>query len=159
MLTKKFLKGGKAIFTVHNDKDEHYTYKIQQADFDNFQPYFIYYLTGPDNNSDYTYLGMVQFDKKPRVKLTNASKLDKEAKPYRVAVWAINLVLNGKEPPEGYGINHEGRCGRCGKKLTRPEGVDPEGYRYGFGPHCWTKIKEKEQTKPTQEREYDLTVV
>lgn len=149
MITKEFLQGGNAIFTVHNDEAEHYTFKIKKADFKNWQPYFIHHLTGPNNESDYAYLGMVQFDKLPRVKLTNASRLNKESTIYKVAEWAINMILNEKKLPAGYGINHEGKCGRCGRTLTRPEGVDPEGYRFGFGPHCWSKIQEKKQNSKT----------
>jgi|PlaIllAssembly_1097288.scaffolds.fasta_scaffold275451_2 hypothetical protein len=167
-ITKQFVLGGKAIFTVHNPGGQHYTFMVQAANFDDDAEgtpdrFFCYLLTGPDNTGDYTYLGMLDVStgetfatKKSTWKdalakwrrLFQARQFDaaKQAEqaiplPVRVLRWALmKIVWPGQSVPEGYGINGEGRCGRCGKPLTRPEGIDPQGFRFGFGPTCWAKV-------------------
>lgn len=140
MLTKTFILGGKAIFTVHNDKGVHYTYRVTGKKTGNGSSiYFVNLLTGPDNESDYTYLGVLD-PSGPRVRLTAKSKLQYSSVPVRVLGWVLNHIWTETELPDGYGVNHEGRCGRCGRTLTRPEGVDAGGYRFGFGPECWGKV-------------------
>jgi hypothetical protein len=37
--------------------------------------------------------------------------------------------------PDGVVIWHEGRCGRCGRRLTVPESIES-----GYGPECIGKI-------------------
>lgn len=136
MITSQFVLAGKAIFTVHNDKNEHFTYKVTKAKNGNL--WFASFLTGPDNESNYSYLGVIKENGEFRT--TAKSRMDFNSKPVKVLCWVLRLVWNESVVPEGYGINHAGRCGRCGRTLTRPEGIDPEGYRLGFGPECWSKM-------------------
>lgn len=143
-VTRKFVLAGNAIFTVANSKNEHYTFKVTEKVFDEDTYrertfYFASVLTGTDNTSDYTYLGKIEAET-GKLLLTSASKYKKSSMPYRVLQWALLIIWTNTQVPESHSINHEGRCGRCGRKLTRPEGTDPEGYRYGFGPHCWKVI-------------------
>jgi len=123
----KFFEGGKAIFTVHNDKGIHYTYKISKKPK---WPFCIYVLTGPDNNSNYTYLGVYN-PNNFRVYLTGKSKYKDDTMMVKVIRWAVARIGSGKPVPEGYGIKHDGRCCRCGRRLTTPESVDS-----GIGPEC-----------------------
>jgi len=130
--TSEFFKGGNALFTVGNPTGEHYTFKIRQPKGDN-KPYFVSLLTGPQNDSDYTYLGIFN-PIQMRVYLTKKSKYTEESTPVKVVRWAIQMVALGRLVPEGYTIQHEGRCCRCGRTLTTPESVEA-----GIGPECAKK--------------------
>ena len=131
-----FFKGGHATFTVSNDKDEHLTFKIQQGKTDRDGnpiengPFFTSLLTGPDNENSFTYMGILNPNSMV-VYPTKASKLKITSKPWKVLAWAIARVHNGWPIPEGYGIQHEGRCCACNRKLTTPESID-----LGIGPEC-----------------------
>jgi len=141
-VTREWIIAGNAIFTVYNGKGEHYTYKVKRKDSDNpVRPpvWFVSVLTGPDNFEDYTYLGCLNVTS-GAIRLTRASRLSPESKPVKVIEWALRIVWAAGAFPEGYGIKGEGRCGRCGRRLTHPDGVADNGYRRGFGPECWNKI-------------------
>jgi len=141
-VTKDWILAGKAIFTVYNGKGDHYTYRVKRKDSDNpvKRPmWFISLLTGPDNYDDYTYLGVCNVAT-GAIRLTRASRLRQDSKPVKVVDWALRLVWAGKDFPPGYSIKGEGRCGRCGRRLTKPEGISDDGYRKGYGPICWSKV-------------------
>jgi len=137
-VSKAFVLAGDAIFTVANGKGQRYTYRVRRVEKDPAKGpvWFVSLLTGPQNTHDYTYLGMVvETLGGLTVRLTKASKLTVDSLPVRVAVWALRIVSTGHPVPAGYGIHHEGRCGRCGRLLTVPESIVS-----GFGPECITKI-------------------
>jgi hypothetical protein len=140
-VTKEWVMAGKAIFTVSNGKGEHYTFKVTKKDNDAPRPpvWFVSLLTGQDNESDYTYVGCLR-PTTGNVDLTRASRYNRDSKPYKVIVWAMRILWAGVEFPAGYGCDGEGRCGRCGIKLTHPDGINNAGYRLGYGPTCWAKI-------------------
>lgn len=169
-ITREFILGGKAIFTVSSPNGQHYTYLIEAVNFDEDSDetpsrFFVKLLTGPDNTSDYTYLGQIDiqtgevFATKAspwRDALTQARRLYRQRKvsesaayakehfplPVQVIRWALmRIVWPGRDVPEGYGIDGEGRCGRCGRPLTHPDGITPDGHRFGFGPKCWAKVQ------------------
>lgn len=132
---KDFILGGHSIFTVTNPTGEYYTYRVNAVEGkDKRVRYFVGLLTGPDNTSDYTYLGALNIYE-GIVVLTNASKYTKESKPYRVVNWLVELIWAGKELPSGYTMRHIGRCAACGRPLTTPESLVS-----GFGPICREKI-------------------
>jgi hypothetical protein len=141
-VTKDWILAGNAIFTVYNGKGKHYTYRVKcKKDEKGIRPpvWFVSLLTGPDNYDDYTYLGCLNHAT-GAIRITRASRMTKQSTPVRVVEWALRILfVNGILPP-GYGIKGEGRCGRCGRKLTHPDGVSDEGYRKGFGPECFSKI-------------------
>jgi hypothetical protein len=128
---KKFFSAGKAIFTVKNPIGTHYTYRINHPEN---KPCFVMLLTGQDNTNDYTYLGIYDPDQN-NVRLTAKSKYNLDSTPVKVVKWAIKKVANNETLPEGYAIQHEGKCCRCGRTLTTPESIDR-----GIGPECMTKF-------------------
>jgi hypothetical protein len=143
-ITMEFIKAGKAIFTVDNGKGTHYTYKVTRKEDKGKVFYFVNLLTGPDNTSNYTYMGMlvddhlwnrqaIQKNLPSRVycKMTKASKYNTDSKPVKVFNWAMDVVMKHNELPQGYSILHDGRCARCGRTLT-----DPESIKTGLGPVC-----------------------
>lgn len=124
-----FFKGGNALFTVANPTGDHYTFKIRQPKGED-KPFFVNLLTGPQNTSDYTYMGIYN-PTNNNVYLTKKSRYNDESTPVKVVRWAIHMIVNNKELPAGYSIQHEGRCCRCGRTLTTPESVEA-----GIGPEC-----------------------
>ena len=133
MITKEFVTAGKAIFTVSNgDKGNWYTYKVthKPANGQYKESWFVSILSGPDNNSNYTYMGMLDV-LTGDVRLTRKSTFTDESQPVRVIRWALNNLWTGKAFPAGYDVQHEGRCGRCGRRLTTPQSLEA-----GIGPEC-----------------------
>ena len=127
----RFFTAGRAIFTVDNGKGTHYTFRIGRRD--ETQPLFVGLLTGPNNERDYTYMGIYD-PKSHSVRLTQKSKYTEDTVPVKVVRWSIRQVVEGKELPNGYSIQHEGKCCCCGRPLT-----DPESSELGIGPVCREK--------------------
>ena len=149
MITREFILAGKATFTLevgaewrdsHLDCQPHYTYKITRKDNEDGRPpvYFIALLTGPDNEADYTYLGMLN----PEVGcvfLTRGSKLPPTAHPVTLLGAVIKRIWRDDETiieAAGFKLHHEGKCGRCGRTLTVPESIES-----GIGPECAAKME------------------
>ncbi len=134
MVSRNFLLAGKAIFTAQNDKGEHFTFKIAMKKGDpngQFKNdiYFAYLLTGPDNESSYTYLGVVvPGDVMTVVNRKQAPATDKAR---AILNYLFKVVAGVKALPVGYDLKHAGRCGRCGRTLTVPSSIDA-----GLGPEC-----------------------
>jgi len=130
--SRDFFLGGHALFTVSNPQGSYYTYKIQRPE-GRSPRYFVNLLTGPDNESSYTYLGILDpgsFD----FRLTRASRLGIDTAPVKVLRWALTIFRNGNRPPAGYAVQHQGKCCRCGRTLTTPESIDR-----GIGPDCYER--------------------
>jgi len=149
MITKEFVLAGKAIFTLEiphewaaeHDCNAHYTFKVvlkQGNDGSNGKPksddiYFVNLLSGPDNTSDYSYIGVLN-KSTGNVVLTRASKITKDCMSYRLLNRLLANLWGGTEQKildAGFDVHHEGRCGRCGRKLTTPESI-----KRGLGPEC-----------------------
>lgn len=138
MITAEFVKAGRAIFTVKSKTGQYYTYKVGKSEgSEKFSPaWFIHLLTGPDNTSSYTYMGMLN-PKDGTIRLTHSSRFSDDSLPVKVARWATNIIWAGKPLPEGYAIEHMGLCGRCGRALTVPSSIES-----GIGPECAKKLGE-----------------
>lgn len=142
-VTKQFVLGGKAIFTVHNASGKHYTFRIKKVDpkpgSKYGTTYFTSLLTGPDNTSCWTYVGITDQDT-GIFRTTRQSQVTTSTPAIQVLQWALSMIWTQREFPAGYGCHSEGKCARCGRRLTDEPGVNPEGARYGFGPKCWSVI-------------------
>ena len=140
-VTKRFVLAGKAIFTCHNDKGVWFTYKVVHKPADKSYPenWFVSLLVGPDNNSQYAYLGILSRST-GQVILTKKSCRKQDHLSVKVLNWAMKVIWEDRIFPDGYGCHGEGRCGRCGRRLTAEPGVNPEGFRFGFGPICWEAV-------------------
>jgi hypothetical protein len=136
MITMKFVRGGRAIFTVNNASGKHYTFRVKASKPSEKFPkvaYFVQLLTGPNNTADYTYMGMLTDEN--TVRLTAKSKYKTDSEPVKVFAWALRVLSGEAVLPAGYDIKHEGRCCRCGRVLTVPESIDS-----GIGPECAQKM-------------------
>lgn len=124
---KLFALAGNATITLESQvTGVHYTYKIREAKEGNV--HFVNLLTGPNNEADFTYLGIIRPGQHV-LTITKASKLTTGSGP----VLAFNYFwsLRGDSFPSQLVVRHEGRCGRCGRTLTVPSSID-----LGIGPDC-----------------------
>lgn len=140
---REFVTGGNATFSIAVPEADqaamgakpHYTYKVRRKEAEGGYPeaYFISLLTGPDNESSFTYMGMLAAPS-GQVRLTKASSYNDSSVPVRLARFILAQLWGGEALADGYALNHDGRCCRCGRKLTTPESVER-----GIGPECWAR--------------------
>jgi len=94
-------------------------------------PYFINLLRGSDNERDFAYMGVLR---KPGVYFWTAAsgKVGRQAPAYKALLWFLDAMRCGRLVL-GYSLEvwHEGRCGRCSRKLTVPESI-----KSGYGSEC-----------------------
>lgn len=126
-----FIFAGNATFTVVGKKDR-YTYKIKAGKTDgNNNIYFVKVLNGPNNETDYGYIGNIFGGQ-----LRAGRKGKPDAPSFKALNWTISFLRNNPSDLGPLEVWHEGKCGRCGRKLTVPESVDQ-----GYGPECINYIK------------------
>jgi hypothetical protein len=134
---KSYILAGHATVTLTSQRTQcRYTFKVSQAkDRETGEPkdfWFVGLLAGPDNESDYQYMGLL--DAQRGFRLTAKSRMTTEAKPVKGFDYMWRHVAAGQMPP-AMEIRHEGACGRCGRKLTVPSSIDS-----GIGPECAKKM-------------------
>lgn len=127
---KAFALAGNAVITLQSGKTGiHYTYKITQHE-NRPDLYFVRLLSGPDNNDDYQYIGCYYSDNG----YFNPCKTWKSRLMFSwpPALRAIQYFFdNIDNVPDNLFVFHEGKCGRCGRRLTTPESIER-----GIGPEC-----------------------
>lgn len=132
---KAFLQAGRAIGTLVGNTNR-YTFKVSAVeDRQHAGRYtlFVNLLTGPENTSDYTYLGILDRST-GLIKLTRASRLPADRGPVAAWNWFMARIWSGRMPTAGQ-FWHVGRCGRCGRVLTVPSSIAA-----GLGPECQGKV-------------------
>lgn len=145
MISKDFLLAGNAIFTVKVN-ETHFTYQIKLPYMEKgrrlteaerrTKPYFVGKLTGPDNTSNYTYLGILN-PTNLTVELRGRTRYTKSSEAVKVLEFALDAIVIGDSTvlPKGWEILPPTRCGRCGRLLTVPESIE-----LGIGPECFGKM-------------------
>jgi hypothetical protein len=130
-----FFFAGNAIFTVAAPSGERFTFRarVPKNPRPGVVPIFLGVLVGPNNEADYAYAGMLS--RQGDVTVTKASRYAADAKPVKVAQWAIKTMLSKGALPEGYTLHHAGRCCRCGRTLTTPESC-----ARGYGDECAARL-------------------
>lgn len=128
---EQFALAGKATLTFKSERTEaHYTFRITKSPGPPFV-YFVSVLTGPNNDADYSYLGVIGGSaRKNEFRLTAKSKFTDDALCVKAFRWVWDAVRAGNLPKR-CAINHNGACGRCGRTLTTPDSVAS-----GIGPEC-----------------------
>lgn len=157
---QEFLFAGNATITLRSRKTgDRYTYKIRakkedlkrltqeqqiaatpgcdskfEATFaDTDVTYFVNLLRGPDNTGDFAYMGVMR--KPGTFHLTSKSVVGRTAGSFKALVWFLDALRCGRAVLEDkLEVWHEGKCGRCGRKLTVPESI-----AVGLGPECVRK--------------------
>ena len=134
---REFLLAGNAVFTIENtETGNRFTYKVRRKEnVDHWEKlHFVMVLTGPDNTSDYTYIGTIF--KAEKFRSTRGSAVAENAPSFKAFKWLWEQLGNGGPGlPEKVKFWHEGRCCRCGRVLTVPESIER-----GLGPECARKV-------------------
>lgn len=138
----RFALAGHAVLTLKSRKTgTRYTYRVDAPKVDPEAPRphhrFVSVLTGPDNTSDYAYIGLINNSAGPTFRLTHKSRLTDASLPVRAFRYFCERVLAHPDAPipPDLEVRHEGRCGACGRMLTVPESIDR-----GIGPECAAKL-------------------
>lgn len=137
-----FMFAGKATLTLASAKTgSRFTYKVTEAEQrnPNAKPmFFVSALVGSDNENSYAYLGIIKEYESGNVNFSFAkpekAKVKADSPSAKAFAWAINQILQFHKP-ESLDVWHEGRCGRCNRKLTVPESIEN-----GIGPECATRV-------------------
>jgi hypothetical protein len=118
---------GKATFTIKNPTTQvRFTYRARPSE--DGKIFFVDLLRGADNTNDFSYIGII--DVKGMFKWTAKSKVSRDALSFK----AFEFFSRHWEDAR-LDVWQEGRCGRCGRKLTVPESIDR-----GLGPDCAGKL-------------------
>jgi len=141
------LTAGDSIFTVTvlraNDERQigkSYTYRVARYTYTDERTgqerenVSVKLLTGPNNLSDYTYMGMLTADNKFRT--TRASKVTMDAASAKLFDWLVKRLAAGQHI-DSVEILSAGRCLRCGRPLTVADSI-----RNRYGPVCAGKMGE-----------------
>lgn len=132
---KRFVFGGKSIFTLRSVRTgKHMTFKVKKPPADRQRdnrpaPFFVSVLDHADGQGGYTYLGMITGG---RFEVTRKSPYagQADAPPVTAAAWFFSKLTLGQITDQ-VELWHEGKCGRCGRKLTHPDSIAT-----GLGPEC-----------------------
>ena len=133
-VTTRFMLSGKAYVTFESQRTgTHFTYRIaanKKAKSSATAPtHFVGVLTRPDT---YTYLGCI-FEGR-RWAHGHKSPIGRDAPSAKAFAWCW-AKLSGGRMPETLEVFHEGRCGRCGRRLSTPRSCE-----LGIGPECEKKM-------------------
>lgn len=126
---KTFIFAGKSTFTIRNTATgNRVTFRLRkkQNRKTNLPLWFVTAMTGSDNEASYSFIG-TQFSLIPK---DFKPKAYAYPKPVEVWKWFISNLNNISRYPM-VEVWHEGRCGKCGRKLTVPESIES-----GIGPEC-----------------------
>lgn len=127
-VTVRFMLAGNAHVTFQSGKTgTRFTYHVEAApEREAFRvTHFVKVLTGPDH---YEYLGCIYPNR--LYKHGRNSKISTGAPSAIAFTWCWAKLTAGKMPGV-LGVYHEGRCGKCGRRLTTPESIET-----GLGPTC-----------------------
>lgn len=125
----EFCTAGNATVTlVSKASGTRYTYRIRcPKDKPEATIRFVSVMFGPDNEGDFAYLGFIRDGVYEHGVKSKMPANDKRSIAFG---WTWQHLLAGVIP-EALEVWHEGKCGRCGRKLTVPESISR-----GIGPEC-----------------------
>lgn len=127
-----FALAGNATFTLQGTKSR-FTYRVAVCK-DDPALWFVSVLTGADNETNYSYLGTIRAEEAGRRYRHGRKARIAETAPSAVAFDWFWRKLAGRKPLAPMTFWHEGRCGKCNRKLTVPESLIR-----GIGPECAAK--------------------
>jgi len=135
----RVIQGGKAIFTLVSARSgTRFTYKamapkdcLKDGNTD-FPVIFLSVLSDSDNEGRYSYLGQV-FPLRSGLRYFHGKKAraGADAPSAQLIAWLLGQIQGNGTKLDQVEFWHEGKCARCGRKLTVPESIDT-----GFGPDC-----------------------
>ena len=128
---RAFITAGRVVFTLQG-RGARYTFRVNRSR--DGAALFVGLLTGADNTTDYTYVGVLH-PATGYLRLTAASTYTDTSTPVIALRWALPIVWQGGVLPLPARLLHVGKCGRCGRALTVPSSI-----LAGIGPECATKL-------------------
>lgn len=135
---EKFMLAGNATITVvSNRTQKRLTFKVTKPqDFNENRPiWFVSVLKGQNNEGDFGYMGQIM-QRGADYWYSRGRKCWREFfKASDAFAWVWETVTINPTRMDTFEVWHEGKCGRCGRKLTIPESIES-----GFGPECIGKI-------------------
>lgn len=130
-----FMLAGKALLTLSNTATgSHHTYKLQAPgktaeERDSAPILFVSVLTGPENTSHYTYIGIL-IRQSGQFRTTAKTRLPSGDKRVLGFEWLARNAARTDAFPS-VEVRHHNHCGKCGRVLTVPTSIDT-----GLGPIC-----------------------
>lgn len=119
-----YILGGKAIFTVHNPlTGNRFTYKVTAPKSGGI--HFVKVLTGPDNDSNYEYIGFIKNNQ--FIHHRAKTRISGGAPSVLGIMWLMGHI-NSLGPVE---VLASGKCCRCGRTLTVPSSISAH-----YGSEC-----------------------
>lgn len=115
--------------------------------------WFVKALVGPDNGSDYAYIGMLRAPAAgvvPTFSLTDASRATPDDARVKGLQWLFGAMRQYATNPnavaawEQVEVWHSDTCARCGLALT-----DPDSIASRLGPECYQKVHGTRRPKAT----------
>lgn len=124
-LRENYIFAGKAVFTLVSERTgKRFTYRVVRENEE--KPFWVFVLDGPDNVSDYQYIGCVMESSLHILRAGHRGNAD--APSFKALAWFLEHL--GTHQAQ---LFHKGKCGRCGRDLTVPQSI-----RSGLGPVCAT---------------------
>lgn len=121
-----FMLAGKSTTTiVSKETGTRFTYRIRISD--DGKAHFVDLMNGPDNESSFLFIGTIA---EGHFRWSRRSRVAENHKAVVAFGWVWRWILR-EVVPEQLEVWHEGRCGRCNRKLTVPESIET-----GLGPTC-----------------------
>lgn len=128
---ERFALAGRATFTLLNPlTGNRRTYRVARSK--DGRVHFVSVLVGPDNTSNYGYIGFIRGGAFRHGGAKAVAGSDSVAVRAFDWFWRHRRAL-AETPVE---VWHEGRCGRCGRALTVPESIQT-----GLGPECAGRVQ------------------
>jgi hypothetical protein len=137
---RQFIQAGNATLTLRSKAtDARFTYKVQApmnrdgtARDLGADTRFVKVLTGADNDTSYSYLGYIR--RGVFFHGGHKAKVGRDAPSAKAFAWTWRQLVQDALP-DTVEVWHEGRCGRCARKLTVPASIAS-----GFGPECAGRV-------------------
>lgn len=127
MVSKSFLFAGRASYVIENSKGENVTVKVSKSRPNLKYPNSVYFVSVRHNNDAWEFAGVLT----PDFHVRRSFKSRVSDRTLKIAEWSLGLIGNERPVPQGYRLEHTGRCGKCAKLLR-----DAESIRLGLGPVC-----------------------
>lgn len=132
----EFIFAGKSGFKVINTKTKNeFTFSVKKSKDKDREFYFVKVLTGKTVDS-YAYLGYVG---KNGYSHGKKSTIKSDEQCVKVFEYILNK-LSHNSLPDFIELQHDGRCGRCGRTLTVNDSID-----MGIGPECIKKLSKQDK--------------
>jgi hypothetical protein len=133
---REFILAGDAIFTlVSKATGTRFTYRITKPEERRGSiSHFVRVLTSSDNVDGYQYIGQINADNDPRHYYHGRkSRIGGDTPSVRAIRWFLSQLWydTGRQALTSAEMWHEGRCGRCARRLTVPSSIER-----GIGPDC-----------------------